>query len=128
MKLTKHIGIYMDHSVAHLMELKNNTIVTSTVESQSTLMNEANYLHKDEGLLHNIEHYQRSDYFKRLSSVIKDFDEVILFGPTDAKSELHNLLKDDHHFDKIRIEVKPADKMTENQQQAYVKKYFITKK
>ena len=126
MKLTKHIGIYMDHSVAHLMELKNNTIVTSTVESQSTLMNEANYLHKDEGLLHNIEHYQRSDYFKRLSSVIKDFDEVILFGPTDAKSELHNLLKDDHHFDKIRIEVKPADKMTENQKQAYVRKHFNT--
>ena len=120
------MGIYMDHSVAHLMELTNDTIVTSIVESQSTLMHEANYLHKDEGLLHNIEHYQRSDYFKRLSSVIKDFDEVILFGPTDAKSELHNLLKDDHHFDKIRIEVKPADKMTENQQQAYVRKYFIT--
>ena len=128
MRPVKHLGIYMDHAVAHLMELINDTIVTSTVESQSTLMDEANYLRKDEGLMHNIEHYQRSDYFKRLSSVIKDFDEVILFGPTDAKSELHNLLKDDHHFDKIRIEVKPADKMTENQQQAYVKKYFITKK
>jgi hypothetical protein len=55
---------------------------------------------------------------------MKDYDEVILFGPTDAKSELYNLLKNDHHFDKIRIEVKPADKMTENQQQAFVKKYF----
>jgi hypothetical protein len=128
MKTTKHLGIYMDHSVAHLMELTNDTIVTSIVESQSTLMDDASYLRKDEGLMHNIEKYQRSDYFKRLSSVIRGFDEVILFGPTDAKSELHNLLKDDHHFDKIRIEVKPADKMTENQQQAYVKKYFITKK
>jgi stalled ribosome rescue protein Dom34 len=128
MKTAKHLGIYMDHSVAHLMELTNDTIVTSTVESQSTLMDEAYYLRKDEGLMHNIEHYQRSDYFKRLSSVMKDYDEVILFGPTDAKSELYNLLKNDHHFDKIRIEVKPADKMTENQQQAYVKKYFITRR
>jgi len=118
----------MDHSVAHLMELTNDTIETSIVESQSTLMDEANYLRKDEGLMHNIEHYQKADYFKRLGNVIKDFNEVILFGPTDAKSELHNLLKDDHHFDKIRIEVKPADKMTENQKQAYVKKYFITRK
>jgi len=126
MKSARHLGIYMDHSVAHLMELTNDTIVTSTVESQSTLMDDANYLRKDEGLMHNIEHYQRSDYFKRLSAVIRDYDEVILFGPTDAKSELHNLLKDDHHFDKIRIEVKPADKMTENQQQAFVRNYFIT--
>jgi stalled ribosome rescue protein Dom34 len=128
MKTAKHLGIYMDHSVAHLMELTNDTIMTSTVESQSTLMDEANYLRKDEGLMHNIEHYQRSDYYKRLSSVMKDYDEVILFGPTEAKSELYNLLKNDHHFDKIRIEVKPADKMTENQQQAYVKKYFITRR
>lgn len=78
--------------------------------------------------MHNIEHYQRSDYFNGLGSVIKDYNEVVLFGPTDAKSELHNLLKDDHFFDKIRIEVKPADKMTENQRQAYVKKYFITRR
>lgn len=102
--------------------------MTSTVESQSTLMDEANYLRKDEGLMHNIEHYQRSDYFNRLGSVIKDYNEVVLFGPTDAKSEFHNFLKDDHHFDKIRIEVKPADKMTENQRQAYVKKYSITRR
>jgi hypothetical protein len=126
MKSSKHLGIFMDHSVAHLMELTNDSFVTSIIESQSTLMEDANYLRKDEGLLHNIEKYQRSDYFKRLSSIIRDYDEVILFGPTDAKSELHNLLKADHHFDKIKIEVKPADKMTENQQQAYVRKFFIT--
>jgi hypothetical protein len=127
MKSVKHLGIYMDHSVAHLMELTNDTIVTSTVESQSTLMDEAYYLRKDEGLLHNIEHYQRSDYFKRLSSVIRDYDEVILFGPTDAKSELFNRLKVDHHYDKIKIEIKNADKMTENQQQAFVKNHYHEK-
>ena len=124
MKTLKQLGIYMDHSAAQLMELTNDTIVTTTVESQSALMEDANYLRKDEGLMHNIEHYQKADYFKRLGNVIKDFNEVILFGPTDAKSELHNLLKDDHHFDTIRIEVKPADKMTVNQQQAYVKEFF----
>lgn len=44
MKSAKHLGIYMDHSFAHVMELTNDTIVTSNVESQSTLMDEANYL------------------------------------------------------------------------------------
>ena len=114
----------MDHSVANVMELTKDTIVTSTIESQSVLMEGAEYLRKDEGLLHNIEHYQRSDYFKRLSSVMRDYDEVILFGPTDAKSELFNLVKDNHLFEKIKIEIQTADKMTENQQQAFVKEYY----
>ena len=126
MKSTKHLGIYMDHSSAYLIELTNDTIVASIVESQATQMENASYLRKDEGLMHNIDQYQRSDFYKRLSSVMKDYDEIVLFGPTDAKNELHNLLKEDHHFDKIRIEVKPADKLTKNQQQAYVRKYFTT--
>jgi len=55
---------------------------------------------------------------------MKDYDEVLLFGPTNAKNELVNILKVDHHFDEIKIEVKPADKMTENQQLAFVKEHF----
>ena len=124
MKSTKHLGIYMDHSSAYLIELTIDTIVASIVESQATLMDDASYLRRDEGLMHNIDHFQRSDFYKRLSNVMKDYDEIVLFGPTDAKNELHNLLKEDHHFDKIKIEVKPADKMTENQKKAYVRKYF----
>jgi hypothetical protein len=56
---------------------------------------------------------------------IKDCTEVLLFGPTDAKTELLHILRADHHFDNIEIEVMPADKMTETQQQAFVKDYFL---
>jgi len=44
---------------------------------------------------------------------LKDYEEVLLFGPTNAKNELFNLLKDDRHFEKIKIEVKSGDKMTD---------------
>lgn len=50
---------------------------------------------------------------------------VVLFGPTDAKVALYNILKADHRFAKIKIEIKPADKMTENQQDTFVKIYFF---
>ena len=56
---------------------------------------------------------------------IKNYDEVLIFGPTHAKEELVNLLKADRHFENIKIDVKHADKMTENQQHAFVKDYFI---
>jgi len=79
-------------------------------------------------LIQNKEQNQLSGYFKRLSDVIKDYNEVVLFGPTHAKDELKNILKVDHHFDDVKIEVKPMDKMTENQQEAFVKEYFNTSK
>ncbi|HEY3388422.1 MAG TPA: hypothetical protein VGK38_02545, partial [Prolixibacteraceae bacterium] len=62
--------------------------------------------------------------FKKLSDFMLDNDEVILFGPTEAKSELLNIVRDNHLFDHIRIEVKPADKMTEIQRNTFVKEYY----
>jgi len=55
-----------------------------------------------------------------------NYDEVLLFGPTDAKSELVNTIKDNHLFEKIKIEVKPADKMTEIEQHEFLKEFMNT--
>ena len=59
-----------------------------------------------------------------MREIIKKYDEVILFGPTDAKVELFNFLDEDSHFDEINIGVEDTDKMTENEQYAFVKGYF----
>jgi hypothetical protein len=64
------------------------------------------------------------DYYKKLSEAIKDYEQVILFGPTDAKIEFFDLLSEDIRFLKIKFEIKNTDKMTENQQQAFVQEYF----
>ena len=55
---------------------------------------------------------------------ILNFSEVILFGPTDAKVELFNILKANHNFENIKIDVQQADKMTDNQQHAFVRNHF----
>ena len=60
-------------------------------------------------------------YYGKMGEIIKNYQKVVVFGPTNAKSELTNLLKEDHHFDEIEIEVKSADKMTEHQMHAFVK-------
>ncbi len=81
-------------------------------------------LRMDESLMHNKEQNQYTDFYKKLSYVINGYSEVLLFGPTDAKSELFNVLKNNRQFEKVKISVQPADNMTENQQKAFVKKYF----
>jgi len=65
-----------------------------------------------------------SAYYKKISEVILKYDDVLLFGPTDAKKELFNHLKDDSHFSHIQFVVKTVDKMTDNQLYAYFNEYF----
>ena len=74
--------------------------------------------------MHNKEQQKQRLYYKELGEIIRKYDEVILFGPTDAKVELLNILKEDHRFDEINIGVEDADKMSENQQHAFVRGYF----
>ena len=124
MKTENRLGIWMDHSTAHLMEYTVDPIETKSIESKFTHEEKEHSLGKNENLMHHKEQHEQADYYKKLGEVIKNYDHVILFGPTDAKVELFNLLKANHLFEKIKIEVEQADKMTENQQHAFVKKHF----
>lgn len=114
----------MDHSNAHLMEFTTDPIETNTITSKFTHQEKEQSLGKSESLMHHKEQHQQSDYYKKLGEAIKDYEHVVLFGPTDAKVELLNVLRADHRFEKIKIEVKQADKMTDNQQHTFVREYF----
>jgi hypothetical protein len=125
MKITKQLGIWMDHSIAHIMEFKNGEIVITTVIAKVGEQDEA-LNSRNESMIQNKKQNQLSDYFNRLSGVITVYDDILLFGPTNAKTELFNLLKSDRHFDNMKIEVRAADKMTENQLLVFIKDYFNT--
>ena len=124
MATQKYLGIWMDHSTAHLMEFTNGHIETKMIESQFTHAEKERSIGKNENLMHHKEQHQQSEYYKKLGEAIKNYEEVLLFGPTSAKAELFNVLRENHHFEKIKIEVKQADKMTENQEHAFVKDHF----
>jgi len=125
----KKIGIYMDHSIAHLIEFskesfETKTISIETIESTFTHEEKEDSLDRGERLMHNKEKQQQSEYYKKIAGSIKNYDFVLLFGPTTAKNELANLIKDNHHFEKIKVVVTHSDKMTENQMHAFVADYF----
>lgn len=124
MKNIKQIGIWMDHSTAFLMELINGTIEENNIVSEFSYQDKEEGLVKSEKHMHIKEQHQQSSYYKKLSDTIKNYQEVLLFGPTEAKNELLNLLKTNHLFENIKIEVKHTDKMTKNQMHDFVKEYF----
>ena len=81
---------------------------------------------KSENLMHNKKRQQQSAYLKEIASEIKNYEDVLLFGPTDAKIKLNHLLKENKYFTKTKIHIKQTDYMTENQQHAFVKHFFST--
>jgi nitrogenase subunit NifH len=123
MTTEKKLGIWMDHASAHLMEYAD-PIVTKVVTSNSTHAEKEKTLQKSESMMHNKDQQQESEYYKELGESIKNYDEVLLFGPTKAKDELLNILKKDPGFSKIKIDIKQTDQMTENQEHAFVSDYF----
>lgn len=114
----------MDHSTAHIIEYSDDPIESKTIESKTSAPEKDQNVMKDANTLHHHEQQDQAEFYKQLSQIIVKFDEVLVFGPTDAKVELFNLLKADHHFDKVKMEIQSADKMTVGKQHAFVRDYF----
>ena len=120
----RQIGIWMDHSFAFLMALENDRVVENIIELEVS-QHEADYdSGKNEKLEYNKGQQLQSNYYKKLIAVIKTYQEVVLFGPTDAKNELLNLLKAEPLLRNIKIEIRHSDKMTAIQMHDFVRTYF----
>jgi stalled ribosome rescue protein Dom34 len=123
MKTQKKVGIWMDHLNANLIDLK-------ATDGNRTITSKFNYdvqdeaIRKSENGMHNKRQQLTEDYYKEIADVILMYNHVLLFGPTNAKTELYNYIMEDLRFKDIKFTVEPADKMTDNQKDAFVKKYF----
>ncbi len=123
MKTQKNLGIWMDHSTADLIDIHSKKNDHS-ISSQFTFDTKEEALTKSEKSMHNKRQQMHEAFYKEIASEILNYDHVLLFGPTNAKSELHNYLNTDQHFKDIKIDVESADKMTKNEKDAFVKNHF----
>jgi len=124
MKSAGNLGIWLDHSNAYLMELIDDKIVTNIIVSELSNQETEFNSYKGEKLVHKKEQHLQLSFYNKLGDIIRKYKEVVLFGPTDAKNELLNLLKTSHFFEDIKIEIKNSGKMTESQMHTFVREYF----
>jgi len=119
----KNLGIWMDHSTADLIEISSKKNIHSiSSEFNADIKGEA--LSKSEKGMHNKRQQMHENYYKEIADNILNYDHVLLFGSTNAKTELNNYLNKDLHFKDIKIEVGAADKMTDHEKEAFVKNHF----
>ncbi|MFT6036700.1 MAG: stalled ribosome rescue protein Dom34 [Marivirga sp.] len=123
MKTQRNIGIWMDHSTAELIDI-NSKKTTPSIVSEFTFDMKEEALSKSEKSMHNKRQQMHEAFYKEISEQILNYDHVVLFGPTNAKSELSNYLSKDLHFKGIKVDIAAADKMSDNEKDAFVKAHF----
>ena len=132
-KEKKKAGIWLDHSVAHLIKLKNEKMVVENIFSgvethlrykgesgTGTKLGKTRSTNKELSK-HRREENQLHEYYKTLTDSIKKYDVIFLFGPTTAKSELLNWIRDKKSVNDKTFIVDSAEEMTFNQMVSKVK-------
>ncbi|WP_445457598.1 hypothetical protein [Flavobacterium sp. HNIBRBA15423] len=123
METQKKLGIWMDHANANLIDLDSKK-TSHSITSEFTFSTKEEILTRSEKSMHNKRQQMQEAYYKEIANEILKYNHVLLFGPTNAKTELHNYLKEDLHFKDIQIDIETSDKMTDNEKEAFVKNHF----
>lgn len=132
----KKIGVWLDHKQAHFIDISKTLAIVETAfsdqESQpryrgehgiGTLLGHHRSTN-NEHHIHNRRENTIAQYYEMIIELLKQYDSIFLFGPTNAKYELHNRLLKDKHFDTKVVVVKPAGYLTEQQMITEVKAHF----
>lgn len=131
----KQLGVWIDQREANIILLTKNSVETKTIysdiDTRERIEGEKKqfgrfgdqYLVDEKGKKNRIEEYMNR-YLNRVLDELRNSDEIMLFGPAQAKSKLEKrMMNDPDLLGKLKA-VNVAEKMTMNQKIAYVKKFY----
>jgi len=130
-------GLWIDHRKAIVVTLSDTgeqktQEIVSDVEKQpgringkrSTVSFESQEMQADDKLQRGFTKHLKTFYNDVLSN-IEGAQSVLIFGPGEAKGELKKLMEQNNLDDRVAV-MEPADKMTDGQIEARVRKHFST--
>ncbi|MBL8101871.1 MAG: hypothetical protein JNM02_05025 [Anaerolineales bacterium] len=132
--MEKHIGLWIDHKKAVIVTLKGKSEELQTIESN--MEKHVRYKGGSRGKTAYSPQFLSAEtqedrryrehlnkYYQQVISIIGDVDSLLVFGAGEAKHEFEKRLA--HKGNQVKhIHVEAADKMTERQIAARVRKYF----
>lgn len=133
--MKSQLGIWIDLTKAVIISTDNKghecLTVTSDIDTHERFNGETtNFSRVGDHRLETVKHKEnklnnsKKDFFNHLVPLIKDAQEIVLFGPAEMKIEFGKFLKEQKPLaNKLRA-VETTDKMSENQMIAWVKEYF----
>ena len=134
--MQKYAGIWVDHEKAFVVTIIDGketiSFMTSGVEGRVRLsggsrsrtpygpQEVASEKKIDERRKHGLRRY-----YQEIIGAIDDAEKILIFGPGEAKIELEKEIGKSKALTAKIVGVEPADKMTEKQIAAKVRKFFI---
>lgn len=123
---TKKLGIFINNTIAQLMEFSNNSNEIKTMTSHfQNFENDADFITDEKSKTAKLKN-EVKNYFRKLGDIIQHYDEILLFGPNNTKKELYKHLRYDKSFDKIKLDIKESNNLDKEEQQEFVKNHFAT--
>ena len=141
--MKKYVGIWLDHRQAYVVYISRNQPavgeddemiegIESDVERRVRLSGGARtrktpYGPQDiavDGKQQARINHQLGQYFKKIRDRISDADQILIFGPGEAKFEFVKAIEKSDQMAKKIVKIEPAEKMTVKQVQARVRKFF----
>ena len=119
--MNKNVGLWIDHSNAVIVFISGEENEIKHFNSDTEHHPHSNVDADDVRQGVRTEYLNR--YYDEVISFISLAESIYIFGPGEAKGELEKRLKNESHGEKI-IMVDSADKMTEPQVVAKVRKHF----
>lgn len=125
------IGIWIDHAKAHV--IKSNKLAEMSIE---TLSSEVEPHHKgghDDGEHQTIVNQNRHDerrhnqmkaFSREVIQKLNDADEIVIFGPGQAKFEFKNALEENKALAGKMKGVETTDELTEAELKEFMKSFF----
>lgn len=139
MKNKKQIGIWLDYREAFVVELREEDApviqhLRSGIEPgvyKGGVRSKTPYgpqVGPNEQRFEEKRHHHEKAYFEKLIDAIDpEADQLIIFGPAEAKFGLQNAIEAIKHYRPQVMSVFPAEAMSENQIVARVKEFFEAK-
>lgn len=118
------IGVYLDYTHAHMLELTIDSHRSKTIESNFSSHDIKEALSKGENHMHNKENKFYAIYFRNIMDYIIHYNEILIFGPTHAKDELFNMIKQDYLFSNKIIDVSSSDQLDSKEQYLFISNFY----
>jgi hypothetical protein len=113
------VGVWMDH---------RNAIFISNANGEFAIHEKvkADEYHGDKGehAAMNAEKADNRKYYKAISHLLVNYDDIFIFGPGKSQEELRNFLHEDQHYKSKRIALATAEHITDHQMVAKVRDHF----
>ncbi len=106
MKKTNELGIWMDFSVAYLIEFTTNPFVIHTVVREFSMEEKNVSLSNKNESISSTKTSVLNKCYNEIGQIIIKYNEIVLFGPPDAKMLFFDFLSEDEQFWKLKVEIK----------------------